>query len=246
MGLLLLVRHGQASFGADDYDVLSPTGWEQGRLLGASLAAAGALPTALVRGSMRRHRETLEALVDGAGRGSGDTGTPEPPGTPGTPEAPGVTVDAGWDEFDHLGVVGAHPDLLGDDAWSDRRAFQTAFVEATRRWTAGEPGADGAAYPESWGEFLGRVRGALTAAAAATGSGGTTLVVTSGGAIAAACAALVDPEETDEARLARAWSRFNTVCVNTGVTRVVVGSTGPRLLTFNEHPHVSGDTLTYR
>ncbi|MEQ4546722.1 histidine phosphatase family protein, partial [Nocardioides kribbensis] len=117
MGLLLLVRHGQASFGADDYDVLSPTGWEQGRLLGASLAAAGARPTALVRGSMRRHRETLEALVDGAGRGSGDTGTPE---------TPGVTVDAGWDEFDHLGVVGAHPDLLGDDAWSDRRAFQTA------------------------------------------------------------------------------------------------------------------------
>ena len=41
MGQLLLVRHGQASFGADDYDVLSPTGWEQGRRLGAHLAAAG-------------------------------------------------------------------------------------------------------------------------------------------------------------------------------------------------------------
>ena len=29
MGVLLLVRHGQASFGADDYDVLSEVGWEQ-------------------------------------------------------------------------------------------------------------------------------------------------------------------------------------------------------------------------
>ena len=31
-----------------------------------------------------------------------------------------------------------------------------------------------------------------------------------------------------------------------GVTRVVVGATGPRLLTFNEHAHLDGDTPTYR
>jgi broad specificity phosphatase PhoE len=30
MGVLLLVRHGQASFGSDDYDVLSGHGFEQG------------------------------------------------------------------------------------------------------------------------------------------------------------------------------------------------------------------------
>jgi hypothetical protein len=34
--------------------------------------------------------------------------------------------------------------------------------------------------------------------------------------------------------------------VNTAVTRVVVGSTGARLLTFNEHPHLEGDLITYR
>ena len=34
MGVVLLIRHGQASFGTDDYDVLSETGWEQGRLVG--------------------------------------------------------------------------------------------------------------------------------------------------------------------------------------------------------------------
>ena len=39
---------------------------------------------------------------------------------------------------------------------------------------------------------------------------------------------------------------FNTVTVNSSVTRVVVGSTGSRLLTFNEHPHLTPDTLTYR
>ena len=45
MGQLLLVRHGQASFGAEDYDVLSETGWEQGRRLGAHLVRAGVRPT---------------------------------------------------------------------------------------------------------------------------------------------------------------------------------------------------------
>jgi len=37
MGVVLLVRHGQASFGADDYDVLSETGIEQSRMLGRAL-----------------------------------------------------------------------------------------------------------------------------------------------------------------------------------------------------------------
>ena len=41
MSSILLVRHGQASFGAADYDVLSPTGHEQSRVLGSALAARG-------------------------------------------------------------------------------------------------------------------------------------------------------------------------------------------------------------
>ena len=32
---LLLVRHGQASYGADDYDVLSDVGWRQAEVLAA-------------------------------------------------------------------------------------------------------------------------------------------------------------------------------------------------------------------
>ena len=58
MGLVLLVRHGQASFGADDYDVLSETGVEQSRFLGRALAAQGVAPRAVVHGAMRRQRDT--------------------------------------------------------------------------------------------------------------------------------------------------------------------------------------------
>ena len=38
MSVLLLVRHGQASWGSADYDVLSDLGHEQSRLLGKHLA----------------------------------------------------------------------------------------------------------------------------------------------------------------------------------------------------------------
>ena len=69
--------------------------------------------------------------------------------------------------------------------------------------------------------------------------------MTSGGPIAVAFGALVDPD-ADPPGVARLWHRVNTVIVNSSVSRVVVGSTGSRLLTFNEHPHLEGDHLTYR
>jgi broad specificity phosphatase PhoE len=229
MGVVLLVRHGQASFGADDYDVLSETGWEQARLLGGWLAARGVAPDVVVRGGMRRHRETAEAMATGAAAA-------------GSSWSAAVEVDPGWDEFDHLGVIAALDDVAPAGGL-DRRAFQQAFERATARWTAA---GDDAAYPEPWPAFVGRVLASLARAGDAAGPGGTVLVVSSGGPIAAACAALVDPDGDDAAAYARLWSRFNTVTVNSSMTRVVVGSTGRRLLTFNEHPHLEGDTLTYR
>lgn len=212
MGVVILVRHGQASFGADDYDVLSETGWEQGRLLGRYLAE----PSLVVTGGMRRHRETAEAA---GWRG---------------------TEDLGWAEFDHLSVVAADPDHPTEEL--DRRGFQRAFERATARWTGG--GFDGE-YVESWPAFRARVTASFDRACARAGSGDTVTVVTSGGPIAVVAALLADPE-ADEVAFARMWSRFNTVLVNSSFTRVVVGSTGARLLTFNEHPHLEGDALTYR
>jgi broad specificity phosphatase PhoE len=217
MGVVLLVRHGQASFGSDDYDVLSETGWEQGRRLGAWLAERAVVPTAIVQGGMRRHRETAEA----AGW-------------------PGGTTDAAWDEFDHLSVVAAHPEAPQGPV--DRREFQRVFELATARWTGAGASAE---YAEPWPAFRRRVAGAVERACAEAGSGATVVVVTSGGPIAAAAAALVDPG-ADDAAFARTWGRFNTVLVNSSITRIVMGPTGPRLLTFNEHPHLAGDLLTYR
>lgn len=224
VGLVLLVRHGQASFGADDYDVLSDAGWEQARQLGAWLSEREIVPDVVHRGALRRHRETTEALLEG--------------GTwPGL-SADDVVADAGWDEIDHMALA-AGIRLPEVHTPAD---FQLAFEEWSMRWADGEAGI----HEESYGDFVGRVRSSFENAVAQAGPGRTVLVVSSGGPIAAVSSILVDPD-ADPRHRARSWARLTTAFVNTGLTRVIAGDTaGPRLLTLNEHSHLEADGVTYR
>ena len=59
MAKLLLVRHGQASYGQLDYDRLSPRGEAQARLLGPYLAAQQ--PSALFVGPLVRQQQTARS-----------------------------------------------------------------------------------------------------------------------------------------------------------------------------------------
>ena len=68
MAELVLVRHGQASFGTDDYDKLSELGWRQSRWLGEYFRERGTAFDLVVRGSLRRHAETLTGIAEGMGR----------------------------------------------------------------------------------------------------------------------------------------------------------------------------------
>lgn len=220
MGVVLLVRHGQASFGAADYDVLSETGLEQSRMLGRALTAQGLAPSAVVHGVMTRQGDTATAMIAGGGWSV-------------MPE-----LDEGWNEFDHVAVVARS---LEAEAFAnfDRRGFQRLFDEATAQWSGG--GRDDE-YDESWPAFLRRVSDALDRAFARDGM---TVVVSSGGPIAAVCATLIDPQGSID-QMPRMWNSFNTVTANASVTRVVEGSTGRRLLSFNEHSHLPRELVTYR
>ena len=62
MAELLLIRHGQASFGAENYDQLSPMGERQAKALAAHLKALGWVPDRLVTGTLARQIQTLEAI----------------------------------------------------------------------------------------------------------------------------------------------------------------------------------------
>jgi len=141
VGRLLLVRHGQASWGADDYDVLSPLGHQQGEALGKIWKLRGLAPDRVISGGMRRHRETAEA--------AGLTVT---------------EVDTDWAEFDHVAMLARVP--MPEAADTDRAAFQQWFETASNRWTDGVEDD----YDESFAAFTGRVSAALARAAAYDGT----------------------------------------------------------------------------
>ncbi|GAA1938244.1 histidine phosphatase family protein [Nocardioides hwasunensis] len=222
MSSILLVRHGQASFGAADYDELSPTGHEQARVLGAALASRGVAPDVVVAGGMKRHSQTATGVLDGSGW---------------TTE---VAVDAGWDEFDHVQVLAVHDRPTSVEGETGRVAFQRWFEEATLSWTSG--GHDGA-YDEPFAAFTDRVGASLARLTDSLPRKGSAVVVTSGGPIAWAVATLLADDPAVRTGL---WLRLNPVSVNSGVSTVVRGSRGTTLVSFNAHDHLSADLLTYR
>ncbi|HUS22775.1 MAG TPA: histidine phosphatase family protein [Aeromicrobium sp.] len=229
MSVLLLVRHGQASFGKRNYDALSDVGHEQARILGAALAARGVVPSRIVTGGMSRHAETVEGILSGLEQG------------------PEVVVDDGWDEFNFDHVIRVHKPLYRSKALmfadfartpaAERRArFQTLFEEATERWTGGGADHD---YEEPFSAFSERIDDALQRTAA--DARGTVLVVSSGGPIAFVASRLL----TGNGSL---WAALNRVAVNTGVTKLVTGRSGITLSTYNDHSHLEHDRqlITYR
>lgn len=173
MGRILLVRHGQASWGAADYDVLSTIGEEQAAVVGAALA--GLAPDVVLHGTLERQRRTAELATHAAGW----TATP--------------TVDDRWNEMDHLAVLAAHPQPFEGEP--DRQQFQAWFEAATQRWSGGGHDHE---YDETYPEFLQRVRDGL----ADLEDAGTAVVFTSGGPIAAVATGLLDAGLTTYGRLA--------------------------------------------
>ena len=220
MSQVLLIRHGQASWGAPDYDVLSGRGHEQSRVLGKALASRALVPSLVMSGAMRRQQDTADGLVASAGWSLQ------------------VEVDRDWDEMDHQGVLSRQPRTF-DGSEPTPREFLTWFDTATRRWTSGEHDQE---YDESFPAFGDRVRSAFDRLLACLGPSETAVVVTSGGPIAWTCADLLDGGVALHVRLA-------AVILNASVTKVVVGSAGSTLVSFNEHSHLGMpglDLLTYR
>jgi broad specificity phosphatase PhoE len=173
MGQILLVRHGQASWGAADYDVLSPLGEEQASAVGVALADLQ--PDVVVHGSMVRQRRTAELAAAAAGW-----------------TAPS-SVDERWNEMDHLAVLAAQPtDFEGEP---DRRQFQAWFEAATDRWTSSDFDHE---YDEPYPAFQSRVLAALEELADV----GTAVVATSGGPISAVTSELLEAGLATYRRLA--------------------------------------------
>lgn len=218
MSTLYLVRHGQASYGAADYDVLSPLGAEQGRRLGAYVAEQGLALDALYTGTLRRQIDTARHMLDGAR--AGGVALPEP------------EVMAELDEYPAMALIAqAPPPAAGGDA------LRHAFEDVILPWARGELRSGEL---ETYAAFEDRVRRGLGRIVERHGRGERVAVVTSGGPIGVAMHIVLGLD--GERAMHLAW-----VVANTAVSELRHRGGELGLVCFNTTPHLPERGLvTYR
>ncbi len=201
MSLLYLIRHGQASFGADNYDKLSPMGIKQACVLGAHLADIGVVPDAVYSGAMSRQMHTAED-VRRCYRERGII-------------VPELVLKNGLNEFDSSSIIISQlPEMQEQDPllaehlprmYESRESFKRIFEGAMLRWVSGafdKPGV------ESWKDFSARVSLSITQIMEEQGKGKNVFIFTSGGPIAAALQFVLNLSPETAIRLN--WQIVNT------------------------------------
>jgi broad specificity phosphatase PhoE len=221
MGTLLLVRHGQASFGSEDYDRLSELGARQCAELGRWLHARGRRFEGVLRGTLRRHAESLDAIASTL------------PGLPPATEWPGLN------EYDSEAVLRS---VFGGelapprDAESYRQHFRL-LREGLLAWMEGRVAPRGM---PSWPEFVAGVAGALDLVRERYA--GDVLLVSSGGPISTAVAHVLAAPPASVIEL-------NLRIRNSAITEFAFTPKRHMLASFNHTPHLDHpervDWVTY-
>jgi broad specificity phosphatase PhoE len=234
MGTLLLIRHGQASYGQADYDRLSPRGEAQARALGELLAAHP--PDALYVGPLRRQTQTAAFAATGAAA----TGR-------GLPAATELAELAEYPGFDM--VARFMPRLVAEDPrfaalaepGADRSLAGTAFDTILSRWSRDEWIEDGV---ERVGAFTARVRAGLDHIVQSARAGERVAIVTSAGPIGVAVGLVFGASDHH-------MVRTSVVVRNASITELVFRSREfawhpdrVSLLSFNSIHHLPADLHT--
>jgi len=211
--VILLIRHGQASWDAADYDQLSELGVRQATSTGRALAKL-AQPSVVVSGSLHRQRTTADLTA----RAAGWQGR--------------VLVDRGWDEFDHLQVLAAHDADAPDE---EDESFAEWLHAALARWVDGNSDTD---YDEPFAGFTSRVDVALRRLRDDIGPEETAVVFTSLGPICWTAAALLGGRPETWLRLAPTLLNASVTRVSLNPRGIHLSTfnehthLGPEMLTF--------------
>jgi broad specificity phosphatase PhoE len=215
---LLLVRHGQASIDATDYDQLSALGHAQCAALGHYLRQHHESPCATaVHGRLRRHQQSYAALAQGAGH------------------AQPAHTEADFDEYDFRGVLTAYLNTQAHDpqaleaATHGGRAWLRHLRPALTAWALAKLELPPA---HLHAQFQERVSAALARVATAPGP---VLIVTSGGVIGAAVGHALGLTATDAVRL-------NLCIENSSVTELDFEHGRLHLVRFNSVAHLDDPT----
>ena len=214
MAELYLVRHGQASFGEGEYDVLSDLGAQQSRWLGEYFAERYIGFDRVFTGSLRRQQETASAIARGMG-------------TEFTLEA-----HPGLNEYDFGALLNA---LLSgsqsnepDPLLNDQKTFYRTLKKALIAWLNDELKGP---LPETWAEYSERVSDVLHTIQTTAEKNSKVLVVSSGGPISYMVAKITQAPE-------RQAIEFNLQLYNTGISRFFFNSDCLRMSGFNAIPHL--------
>jgi broad specificity phosphatase PhoE len=229
MGVIYVVRHGQAAFGTENYDQLTEIGFAQTRLLGGYFARRKIRFDAVFTGTLRRQIETADAILESHPEYSAsareiipglDEYKPEAILTALTGESPVMTA-AGAARRDPM-VVREHFRLLREAllAWAEDRTRPVDMMP--------------------FREFQDGAVGALIEARQRFADGHV-LVVSSGGAIGAMVAQVLNAPAATAVEL-------NLRIRNSSLTEFASTPRRHHLVSFNGLPHLdSGDPslLTY-
>jgi broad specificity phosphatase PhoE len=236
MGLLTVVRHGQASFLKADYDHLSPLGELQARKLAEYWLARGVEFDHVFHGPARRQQGT-GAIVAEAYSAAGRP-WPESVLLPELDEYPGIEVvrvflPALIEKHEDMRALDQEFRTAGDHSVA-ARAFEKMFQRVTRLWVAGELDSPDV---ETWQAFCDRVEQGILKARA---GGGRIAVFTSGGVIAATVRLALDLSPVRTLELS--WAPRNA-----SYSEFLFSSERFSLSTFNCYPHLdSPQLLTWR
>ena len=236
MSEIYLFRHGQASFGEDNYDRLSPNGIKQSQILGRHLVQTGKFFDAIYFGEMERQQKTAQEFIDYCSKNQLETTQP--------------TILDAFNEYDSVAVWQALvPELAQEDPsipkdlaeiTGEKKAFQRVFSKVMDRCISDSYQAAGI---PNWNDFKQRVGQGLAELIARHGTRRQIAIFTSGGPISVVVQAALGL--TDSKTLEVSWQLMNA-----SVTRIKYNSRGIMLAVFNDVTHLElvGDAglLTYR
>ena len=230
MATIFLIRHGQAQFGMEEYDALSPTGIEQAKILGKSFVERKIFPNKIISGAMKRHQQTMDYCLE-----TMQLSTKE------------KITNNDWNEFDHRDIIAKYEPRYADlnelkkDIFLDKspkEKITEVLVGAVTRWTSGQFND----YNESWTTFCERVKNGLQKIEKDSLKEDVVFVFSSGGSISVIMQQILDlsVQKTFEMQLNIA---------NCSITKLKTSSRGTQLLSFSDFAHFDGEHkkwLTYK
>ncbi len=228
MSELFIVRHGQASFDADDYDQLSEVGYQQAAILADHWQSMERRFDSLYCGSLKRQKQTAEGVAK-------QVNNPEP------------GILEGLNEYSSHEILNAYREqfaaadgFAADGNMKERGFFQRFLEAACLRWVRGELESGDI---EKFADFKARVGNAFAKIMEENAKGKKVVVATSGGVIALAVQTVL--KMPDEQAINLNWMVYNS-----SVTRINYSGSRVSLSVFNSIPHLEQphqrDKITYR